>query len=241
MKKGKWILGVGLLAAGAAQATIIHDGSTLFAAGGTIDTEYVFDAADRWQMENVTITVTNNGAVTISDTENINVGSSKNSTLIIDGGNFSATTTAAFLLGNGSTGVGVVSVLSGSFSVDVGTSLFIGRDRASGLLSISGGTVTLYDMPTFDAPTTTAGTEGDGSIDFTTDSVGALTIAGANLSYYQGLYSEGNLTYNGVNTEPFADVFTVNGSTLTVPEPATLGMVVACGGAILFIRRRYMM
>ncbi|MDZ8117082.1 PEP-CTERM sorting domain-containing protein [Pontiella agarivorans] len=70
------------------------------------------------------------------------------------------------------------------------------------------------------------------SNDFT---VQALSFGGTTVA--NGTYTAADLTTAG-----FGDWVAGSGSTVTViPEPATLGMVVAMGVGVLFIRRRFMM
>ncbi|MCK4563904.1 MAG: PEP-CTERM sorting domain-containing protein [Verrucomicrobia bacterium] len=70
------------------------------------------------------------------------------------------------------------------------------------------------------------------------------TWTGTNEAAFVALWDAGTLRHDGVSgldTETFSDHFTVSGSTLTViPEPATIGLVMAFGGGILFIRRKLM-
>ena len=68
------------------------------------------------------------------------------------------------------------------------------------------------------------------------------TWTGTNQAAFVTLWNAGTLKHDGANTGTFAENFTVSGDTLTViPEPATLGLVMAFGGGILFIRRKLMM
>ncbi|MDF7806431.1 hypothetical protein P4E94_03205 [Pontiellaceae bacterium B12219] len=241
----KIVIGItaGLLAAGAALAGNIapaYNGSNI------TETVTISASGDYWQQNGYDVTIGSGGTVDIQSTSRainttVGNGGTATSSLVIDGGLLNFNGPNAVLIGNGSAGTGVIDLRSGSFNAAPGGTLFIGRDNGSGTVLIRGGVAVFGLLPTFDA------VSGDGSIDFADKigggvSDGTLTITGADTTYYQGLYSAGDLTFQGANTETFGDVFEVTGSTLSViPEPATLGLVAAFGGAVLFIRRRFMM
>lgn len=67
-----------------------------------------------------------------------------------------------------------------------------------------------------------------------------LTVAGADQAFYEGLYSGGDLLFEGSNAGVFGDNFEVSGSTLSlVPEPSSLALLAMSGACIL--RRRQSM
>ncbi|BDS05895.1 hypothetical protein NT6N_09350 [Oceaniferula spumae] len=186
------------------------------------------------QTDSATILVGGSVTVTSASTTNATIGQLAAGSFTIDGGSLSVDVSASFLLGNGNNGNGIVTLIDGSFTANPTGTFFIGRDNASGLLTISGGTANFGVAPTFD------NTGGNGTIDFTLNSAGTLTIAGADESYYQNLYDTTNdLTYDGGNTAAFADVFVVNGSTLSlVPEPSSMALLLGGAGVLLLRRRR---
>jgi hypothetical protein len=72
----------------------------------------------------------------------------------------------------------------------------------------------------------------------------ALTITGADSTYYEGLWDAGDLLIDGADkiasggTAFAATDFTVTGATLAIPEPATLSMIASAGALMLLLRRR---
>ncbi|MBK1831085.1 hypothetical protein JIN77_10135 [Verrucomicrobiaceae bacterium R5-34] len=203
-----------------------------------ITSTIVVGAGDSWEQNAgyEDFTVNTGGFLDATDsTGRFRIGVSTTGSLTIDGGAVTIGTTDTILLGNGhSTRTALIDVVSGSLTVEAGyNQFFIGRDDATGILRIQGGTTILGGMPTFDD------VAGNGSIDFTSESTGSLTVAGADLAYYQGLYAGTDLTIDGVNTAAFGDVFSVTGSTITlVPEPSTALLGVASMGLMCLRRRR---
>jgi hypothetical protein len=66
----------------------------------------------------------------------------------------------------------------------------------------------------------------------------SLTVTGQNQAYYESLWTDSRLQFNGANTGSFGDHFVVSGATLTlIPEPASLGLL-GLGGLALLRRRR---
>lgn len=91
-----------------------------------------------------------------------------------------------------------------------------------------------------------------GTLDIQDDWSGAMSVVdgatvkvGAN-AFTLDLTANGSAVANGIysvadlNTEIGSTIFNGTGSIEVIPEPATLGMVAAFGGGILFIRRRFM-
>ncbi|MDF7800839.1 PEP-CTERM sorting domain-containing protein [Pontiellaceae bacterium B1224] len=242
MKKILCVLSAGLLAAGVAQAENIT-----YADGAIINDAQTIGGADRLlQNADATVTITNGGSLTITTTTTTAgslIGQLAEVAFIIDGGAFNLNSSANLILGNGTGGDGTIDLRDGTLSLTTTGDIVLARDGSTGVITIRGGVATL-DQPVFD--TYFPDDPGAGSIDFADKigggaSDGTLTIAGADLAYFQGLYSGDDLTYNGDNSAAFSSVFSVDGSTLSVvPEPATLGLVAVFGGGILFIRRRFM-
>ena len=124
---------------------------------------------------------------------------------------------------------------------DFQSDLGIGRDDATGLLIISGGTVNVTGALSFDVVNggNSATDVADGTIDFTTGSTGELTVTGLTATDYEAFYTAGDLTFAGDNSAAFADVFEVSGNTLSlvVPEPSSTALL-GLGGLALILRRR---
>ena len=135
----------------------------------------------------------------------------------------------------------------------------IARDQATTLVTISGGDFVVDGDLLFDVRNGNGGapaTAGDGTIDFTTGSTGTLSAttiqtdgttnpgAAASFATYEALFTSGDLTFEGVNTGVFSEIFEVNGSTLSlvgvqtaVPEPSSLALL-GFGVVGLVARRR---
>ncbi len=85
----------------------------------------------------------------------------------------------------------------------------------------------------------------NGKIDFlTTGTGGTLSIGTGQTSVLEGYITDGRIILDGAQAT-LADFSIMDNGTITtlsvIPEPATLGMVVAFGGSLLFIRRKLMM
>ena len=151
-----------------------------------------------------------------------------------------------------------------TFNLSGGTAEFtdfvgIARDGATSLVTISGGDFVVNGDLLFDVRNGNGGaaaTAGDGTIDFTTGSTGTLSAttiqtdgttnsgAAASFATYEALFTSGDLTFEGVNTGVFSEIFEVNGSTLSlvgvqtaVPEPSSLALL-GFGVVGLVARRR---
>lgn len=213
------------------------------ATGGNIVTTTV-GSGDWWQSvgqdatigNGVTLSITNATWQTI-----IQQNSSATSTLTIETGgtlDFSGASGNGlnFFIGNGSTGTGILNLNGGTINGASLTNFSLGRDGATaGILNISDGSATLG------ASTSNVYFNGTkGKINFTANSEGSLVITGADAAYYEGLYTNGNLSYDGSSAGAFSDHFTVNGSTLTataVPE-ASVSALFGLAGLSLLLRRR---
>jgi hypothetical protein len=84
-----------------------------------------------------------------------------------------------------------------------------------------------------------------GTRDILADWTGSWTAEGVDAAAWETQIVDGGWTFGGTDIDAtvFAENFEVStdGLTLTaIPEPATLGLVAAFGGAVLFIRRRFM-
>lgn len=125
---------------------------------------------------------------------------------------------------------------------------------AAGAINFNGGT-TVADNFEFDtAGTVTFGGSSAGSLslltglgngstlNWLTGSQMSLTIVGADLTFYENLYTGGDLLFESSNAPSFATNFQVSGETLSlvaIPEPSTYAMlasaIVLCG---VMLRRR---
>ena len=173
-------------------------------------------------------TLTMNGG-TITTNIGVIIGQQRSGSLTINTG-ATYNNNGKFYVGNGPGGNGTVNLDGGTLAVAASTDdTVFGREGGTGLLSITAGTATFSNLLTMS----------NGSIVFSNDSSGSLSIVGADLTYYSNLYTAGNLSRTG-GTGTFATDFNVSGTTLTaVPEPGTYAMI---GGILAFayvmLRRR---
>ena len=116
----------------------------------------------------------------------------------------------------------------------------IGRDEATTLVTISGGSFNVDGVLSFDVPANAAGDRpGFGTIDFTDGSTGSLTVAGLGEADFAAFVASGDITFDGaaVAAADFGTIFSVSGSTLSIPEPASLALV-GLGALAMAGRRR---
>lgn len=227
------------LIAGSLQAAQITFGNSIITTANSIG------AGDNLQQNDGTATIATGGSITVTSASSVNswVGQMGSGGFIIDGGSLTVNTTAGFIIGNGNQNTGTIDLREGSLTLTPGGLFAIGRDLGTGIVTIRGGSADFGSLPDFDdhAPAK----PGTGTIDFADkvgggQSDGTLTITGADSAYYENLYNTtGDLTYNGGNTAAFADVFVVNGETLSVvPEPSSMALVLGGAGILLLRRRR---
>lgn len=125
-----------------------------------------------------------------------------------------------------------------------------------GTLNVSGGMVTagMFRVASFGVMSLGGGAvlagDGDasllaGAIDIASDWTGSWTITGLAGTDWETEVTGGDWTLDGsttIDATAFADTFAVSdgGQTLAViPEPGTLGLFAAFGGALMLIRRRF--
>ncbi|SHI64294.1 PEP-CTERM protein-sorting domain-containing protein [Rubritalea squalenifaciens DSM 18772] len=171
--------------------------------------------------------VIDNGTMNISTGAGTRVLRVRNtaSITINDGGNLILPTTRNLELFNTAS-----VIMNGGTLVASGFNVGNISDSEHSFLTISGG---LVDLNSTFTPT--------GFINFTSGSTGALDIAAADQSYYEGLWASGGLRYDGANSGTFADHFEVTGGVLTavaVPEPSSTALLGFAGLFLLAKRRR---
>jgi len=126
-----------------------------------------------------------------------------------------------------------------------------GFGTGNAVLSFNGGTTTAtsfnFSLPgesvTFGGSTAGSVTLSDNlgtvsPINWLSGSLMEFTVAGADLSFYQTLYGNGDLLFEGSNADPFGNNFQVSGATLSlIPEPASLALM-GLGGLLMLGRGR---
>ncbi|MDF7799267.1 PEP-CTERM sorting domain-containing protein [Pontiellaceae bacterium B1224] len=222
----KILLGAALLAVGATQAAVIPFPD--LSSGGTFtldagDVTYTTNGAAVSIADNAVATLNINGAWIAGDDNEVQLGG-------VSGNNNTLQDVQLNIGSDGSLTFGKMWV-GGVWLADTNTGL-VAIDMSEGAqMIISGGSW---------------GIRANGT-NWTRDGVTSRTAGAANsLTLYEMLWNEGALTKDGVQVGTFEQNFDFTGatngaSTLTaIPEPATLGLLGAFGGAILFIRRRFM-
>ena len=149
-------------------------------------------------------------------------------------------------LGNGGSGTHTFTVATGGLA-DFNGTVGVGRDEATGVLDIQGGVVEIAgNLDFFNG--SNANAAGVGSlINFGTADTGSLTVDGTiidednNTVSFENLFDTGFLTADGqVAGDSFADIFEVNGNTLSlvaVPEPSSTALL-GLGALALILRRK---
>ena len=145
-----------------------------------------------------------------------------------------------------------------SFTITGGTATIGGEIRDNGFgtgnatIQFNGGTTTAdsFNFPVAGESVTFGGSTA-GSLELTValgtvapldwlgGSLMELTIAGADQAFYEGLFTSGDLLFEGSNAGSFGDNFQVSGSTLSlavIPEPSALALL--AGGLLVGALRR---
>jgi hypothetical protein len=228
MKKALITTALCLGLAGASQA-----GNLAFA--GTLDTTLTVAGADWFQTApSGTLDINAGGNLVFTDafyqtiigqngtgtfTVNLNTGG------IMDFSGASGNGRGFWLGNNQTTQTGILNINGGTFDGSGINEFILGRASATGIININAGTMSVGT--TFVFGTLRLGVNGTGYLNFGAGSTGALTVTGANQTYYEGLWTAGNLKFNGANTGAFADHFSVTGATLTLAgdsEPSPLAL-----------------
>ena len=169
------------------------------------------------------------GILNVNNTWGIIIGQQSTGIMTIDGGSFNQINDKPFRIRNSTAGNGTINLLSGSLtsaSTDV-------QLNTNGQFNIVDGTASFASV--FAAAT--------GGLDFTSTGTGSLTMVGADLAYYQGLFNGDVLTIDGVDKTGgavFASSFNVSGTTLSViPESSTYALLAGLTGlTFVMVRRR---
>jgi hypothetical protein len=160
----------------------------------------------------------NGGTLSIGDELSI---SSAGGTFNLNGG-----TVTAGKAGTGFNSTGTFNFNSGSFAAATWGNFEKLGDRT---LNFGAGTGTV-SFDTFYSLKTTMNWDAESEFE--------LTIAGADSAFYENLWDTSVLQVDGANLGTFADSgFTVTGSTLTIPEPAVMGLLSLSGLGMLVFRR----
>ena len=210
-------------APGASIAVVYIKADAIYtAANGTTNITNDFNIARGGPAGSLTMT---GGIITVDDAWGTIIGQQNTGVFTIDGGaSFTQVNDKNVLIGNGG-GTGTINLIDGTLALNTTTA---GIVFGSGLLNISGGTAILGMLPTM--------TNGD--IVFSNASTGSLSIFGADMAYYEGLYAAGDLIRTG-GTGTFATDFSVAGTTITaVPEPSSAAALLGLAGLALVFRRR---
>ena len=194
-------------------------------------------------LDNVALTFNGNGdwelAGQDSNADNLVIGKAANSTVSWNSTGSILSVNNFTLGGNG---------ISGFLNQSAGTIAFANMTlKTTSKLTVSGGTLSFSGTIDFRDASETQG--GVNYIDFlTTGTTGAVTMATAALADVQAFIDAGQIRLDGTaQTVGDYSNFSLSsdggsGTVITIiPEPATLGLVAAFGGGILFIRRKLMM
>ena len=110
-------------------------------------------------------------------------------------------------LGNEAGATGIINLNGGSFLGANLTEFVIGRHGATGRFNIGAGAAEFGDL--------TIGS-GTAVIDFTAASTGVLTVRGADMAFFEGLYAAGHLTHGGGRAGIFSDHFHCRGESVAL-------------------------
>ena len=189
-----------------------------------LTTTYTVGSGSHFQPTSLTLDINSGGTLEITNptyetifqqnaagTTTVNINSS--GTMDFSGASGNG---ARLFLGNArSDAIGIINLNGGIFDGSgLTTEIVFGRDGAHGEFNISAGTATFGTTPDFQ----------NGSIDFTAGSTGILRVSSGSQAYYEGLFTEGNLTHDGSHAGNFSDHFHTSGEYVALigvvlPEP----------------------
>jgi hypothetical protein len=192
-----------------------------------------------------------------SSPNQINVGNSGLGTLNINAG-ADISSAVNTLVGNNAAGVGTLNINAGFYTV--GNRLFIGANGGAGTVNLDGGE--LYISTIFTNALTIVGSStldiNDGILKWNADNTGFRSVA--QITALEGYVAAGDLTFGGTGAYDAADdayIIAANGTSYlyaqlngtgetevwstVIPEPATLGLISACGVFVLLSRRVFRM
>lgn len=242
---------------------VTHSGYDILHTGGDISRGFGF--ASFRLGENSTYEMNGAGAA-IAQARGINVGVGSSFILELGNANLTDNTRDTVVSGAGASVTvngGTMSIgrdltvsAGGTFTVNGGTVTGIDQlytqsfsSSANGFF-FNGGSTTADNFQLDKAGTATFGGSTAGSLnllvglgngvtlDWLAGSQMQLNVAGADLAFYEGLYTGGDLLYEGSNAATFGDNFQVSGETLSlVPEPGSLALMGLSGLYILRRRR----
>jgi len=222
--------------------------STSFQGSQFVNTQWTVDGGTLGTTQNQTWT--SGSLLTLNAGGTIDVNSGRdmiinNSTFIMNGGTanvgdgFSVVNNATFTMNGGMFNVGggfaTGFAPSGTLNLNAGT-ITAGGDLGGklGNLTVNFGALGAGSL----SVTGVAADVNSIVYDWAAGSLMALTIAGADQTFYENLFTAGDLLFEGSNAGAFSDNFVVSGETLSlVPEPAsvTTGLM----GLVFLIGRRH--